>query len=139
MRAGRTCALADEVANGRLDMASAWAPTNHGAGGKIVRVPADLGKEHLPMNASGSDVCSGRRSSKWQARHGFGLGSYESRSRRQDRQSAGRSRQGASSDECERVGRVLWPTKEQMAGSTWLRLGLLRITEPETRSSECRP
>ena len=44
------------------------------------------------MNASGSDVCSGRRSSKWQARHGFGLGSYESRSRRQDRQSAGRLR-----------------------------------------------
>ena len=50
------------------------------------------GKEHLPMNASGSDVCSGRRRSKWQARHGFGLGSYESRSRRQDRQSAGRLR-----------------------------------------------
>src|SRR5262249_54409903 len=59
----------------------------------VVEMPYDLdwyGKEHLPMNASGSDVCSGRRSSKWQARHGFGFGSYESRSRRQDRQSAGR-------------------------------------------------
>jgi DNA-binding transcriptional LysR family regulator len=40
IRAGRTCALADEVANGRVDMALAWAPTDQGAGDKIARVPA---------------------------------------------------------------------------------------------------
>jgi DNA-binding transcriptional LysR family regulator len=40
VRAGRTCALADEVANGRVDMALAWAPTDQGAGDKIARVPA---------------------------------------------------------------------------------------------------
>ena len=40
IRAGRTCALADEVANGRIDMALAWAPTDQAAGDKIVRVPA---------------------------------------------------------------------------------------------------
>jgi DNA-binding transcriptional LysR family regulator len=40
IRAGRTCALADEVANGRIDMALAWAPTDQGAGDKIARVPA---------------------------------------------------------------------------------------------------
>jgi|SRR5215472_4111826 len=60
MRAGRTCALADEVANGRLDMALAWAwaPTNHGAGDKIVRVPAacvGLAKE---LNRSPKDLKS---------------------------------------------------------------------------------
>jgi len=40
IRAGRTCALADEVANGRVDMALAWAPTDQEAGDKIARVPA---------------------------------------------------------------------------------------------------
>jgi DNA-binding transcriptional LysR family regulator len=40
VRAGRTCALADEVANGRVDMALAWALTDQGAGDKIARVPA---------------------------------------------------------------------------------------------------
>jgi DNA-binding transcriptional LysR family regulator len=39
IRAGRTCALADEVANGRIDMALAWAPTDQGAGDRIARVP----------------------------------------------------------------------------------------------------
>src|SRR5579863_2768059 len=40
IRAGRTCALADEVAHGRVDMALAWAPADQGAGDKIARVPA---------------------------------------------------------------------------------------------------
>jgi DNA-binding transcriptional LysR family regulator len=40
IRAGRTCALAAEVANGRVDMALAWALTDQGAGDKIARVPA---------------------------------------------------------------------------------------------------
>ncbi len=40
IRAGRTCALADEVANGRVDMALAWAVSGHGAGDKIAKVPA---------------------------------------------------------------------------------------------------
>jgi DNA-binding transcriptional LysR family regulator len=39
IRAGRTCALADEVANGRVDLALAWALTDQGAGDKIARVP----------------------------------------------------------------------------------------------------
>jgi len=39
IRAGRTCALADEVANGRIDMALAWATTDQGAGDRIARVP----------------------------------------------------------------------------------------------------
>jgi len=40
IRAGRTCALADEVANGRVDMALAWAVSGHGAGDRIAKVPA---------------------------------------------------------------------------------------------------
>jgi len=40
IRAGRTCALADEVAHGRVDMALAWAPADQGAGDRIARVPA---------------------------------------------------------------------------------------------------
>ena len=40
VRAGRTCALADEVANGRVDMALIWAPMGQGAGDRIARVPA---------------------------------------------------------------------------------------------------
>ena len=40
VRAGRTCALADEVANGRVDMALAWAVSGQGAGDKIAKVPA---------------------------------------------------------------------------------------------------
>jgi len=40
IRAGRTCLLADEVANGRVDMALAWAVSGHGAGDKIAKVPA---------------------------------------------------------------------------------------------------
>lgn len=40
VRAGRTCALADEVANGRVDMALAWAPAGNGEGDRIARIPA---------------------------------------------------------------------------------------------------
>lgn len=40
VKAGRTCALADEVANGRVDMALAWAPVGKGEGDRIARVPA---------------------------------------------------------------------------------------------------
>jgi len=40
VRAGRTCALADEVASGRVDMALAWAPADQGAGDRIATVPA---------------------------------------------------------------------------------------------------
>ncbi|HYM41414.1 MAG TPA: LysR family transcriptional regulator [Steroidobacteraceae bacterium] len=40
VRAGRTCGLADEVANGRIDLALAWAPMGQGAGDRIARIPA---------------------------------------------------------------------------------------------------
>jgi DNA-binding transcriptional LysR family regulator len=40
VRAGRTCGLADEVANGRIDIALAWAPMGQGAGERIARVRA---------------------------------------------------------------------------------------------------
>jgi len=40
IRAGRTCALAEEVANGKIDIALAWAPVDQEAGDKIARVPA---------------------------------------------------------------------------------------------------
>jgi DNA-binding transcriptional LysR family regulator len=40
VKAGRTCALADEVANGRVDMALAWAPVGKAEGDRIARVPA---------------------------------------------------------------------------------------------------
>lgn len=39
VRAGRTCALAGEVANGRVDMALAWGPVGKGEGDRIARVP----------------------------------------------------------------------------------------------------
>jgi len=40
VRAGRTCALADEVAKGRVDIALAWAVSGQGAGDKIAKLPA---------------------------------------------------------------------------------------------------
>ena len=40
VRAGRTCGLADEVANGRIDIALAWAPMGQGDGERIARVRA---------------------------------------------------------------------------------------------------
>lgn len=57
VRAGRTCALAGEVANGRIDLALAWAPMGQGAGDRIARIPSawvDLAKK--PDRTPGDQV-----------------------------------------------------------------------------------